>query len=157
MPLAPLAVVDAPRAGSGKGLLANLAAIVATGCPAPVQAAPDTEAEWGKVLTALLDIGSTFIFIDEVSTLRSAKLGAVLTASEHRDRRLGRSEMIRVPQRATCVAAGNNVQLGGDLPRRCYRIRLDSQEARPWLRTGFKHANIEAWALEHAASCWRRS
>jgi hypothetical protein len=147
--LAPLAVIDAPRAGSGKGLLASVVAIIATGRPAPVMAAPTDEAEWGKVITSMLENGSTFVFIDEAATLRSRKLGAALTASEHRDRRLGKTQMIGVAQRATWIAAGNNVQLGGDIPRRSFRIRLDPKMARPWTRQGFRHAALEEWTLEH--------
>jgi hypothetical protein len=147
--LVPLAIIDAPRAGSGKGLLANIAAIIATGRPAPVMAAPTDEAEWSKSITALLDAGSTFVFFDEAASLRSKSLGAALTASEHGARRLGNTQMIRVPQRATWIAAGNNVQLAGDLPRRSYRVRLDPKMARPWTRDGFRHPNLEAWAAEH--------
>jgi hypothetical protein len=147
--LAPLCVIDAPRAGSGKGLLTSITALIATGRPAPVMAAPSDEAEWGKSLTALLDMGCTLIFIDEAATLRSAKLGAALTASDHQDRRLGKTEIIRVPQRATWIAAGNNVQLGGDLPRRSYRVRIDAQVARPWTRSGFRHPNLERWTAQH--------
>lgn len=146
--LVPLAVIDAPRAGSGKGLLASVVAIISTGRPAPVMAAPTDEAEWGKSITSMLEAGSTFVFLDEATTLRSKKLGAALTASEHRDRRLGKTEMIGVPQRATWIAAGNNVQLAGDLPRRAYRIRLDPKMARPWTRRGFRHAALEAWTEE---------
>jgi hypothetical protein len=147
--LVPLAVVDAPRAGSGKGLLAQLVSIIASGRPAAVMVDPADEAEWRKTITSVLEPGNTFVFVDEVSTLRSASLGAALTASDHSGRRLGHTEMIRVPQRATWIAAGNNVQLAGDLPRRAYRIRLDPKMARPWLRKDFRHDDLEGWTGEH--------
>ena len=110
---------------------------------------PADEKEWRKTITSVLEPGNTLVFIDEVSTLRSASLGAALTAGEHEGRRLGQTEMIRVPQRATWIVAGNNVQLAGDLPRRAYRIRLDPKMARPWLRSGFRHDDLEGWACEH--------
>jgi hypothetical protein len=149
LPLVPLAVIDAPRAGSGKGLLGAVASRIVTGRPAPVFPAPHDDVEWGKALTALLERGSTFIFIDEVGVLRSARLAAALTATEYVDRRLGKTEIIVVPQSATWIAAGNNVQLAGDLPRRAYRIRLDPKTARPWTRTGFRHVDLEGWVNQH--------
>jgi len=40
---------------------------------------------------------------------------------------LGRTEMAKdLPQRATWMATGNNLHVGGDLARRCYWIRLDA-------------------------------
>lgn len=148
VPQVPLALLDAPRAGSGKGLLGAVVARIATGHPPAVIPAPQDDAEWRKTLTALLDVGSTFIFIDEVRTLRSPQLAAVLTASDYQARRLGKTEMILVPQRATWIAAGNNVQLGGDIPRRVYLIRLDPKMAQPWTRTDFRHASLEDWVTE---------
>jgi hypothetical protein len=151
----PLALVDAPRAGTGKGLLASVAARITTGRPAGVFAAPDDEKEWGKALTAILDDGASFVLIDEAAHLRSAQLAAALTADVHTARRLGHTELVRVPQRATWVAAGNNIAVGGDLPRRCYRIRLDPKTARPWTRDGFRHADLEGWAAGRRGSLLR--
>ena len=44
---------------------------------------------------------------------------------------------------------GNNIQVGGDIPRRCYWIRMDAKTSRPFMRTGFKIADLKAWTLEH--------
>jgi hypothetical protein len=145
----PLALLDAPRAGSGKGLLASIVARITTGRAAGVFPAPDNNAEWGKAITSMLDDGASFILIDEARDLRSPQLSAALTSDVHTGRRLGKTEMIRVPQRATWAAAGNNIRLGGDLPRRCYRIRLDPKMARPWTREGFLHPNLEHWVTDH--------
>ncbi|GHO44112.1 hypothetical protein [Ktedonospora formicarum] len=46
------------------------------------------------------------------------------------------------------MATGNNIQLGGDLPRRCYWIRMDARTAKPWTRGGFKH-DLETWIPAH--------
>jgi hypothetical protein len=62
---------------------------------------------------------------------------------------LGRNEKVRLPQRATWFATGNNLTLGGDLPRRCYWIRMDAKTVRPWQRTGFTHPDLEAWVTAH--------
>jgi hypothetical protein len=89
------------------------------------------------------------MFFDNVEhTLSSPSLAAALTTSEWSDRILGRSEMTRaIPQRATWIATGNNLKVGGDLARRCYSIRLDAQTARPWTRTGFRHEQLLRYAL----------
>lgn len=145
----PLALLDATKAGTGKGLLASLVSIVATGRPASVLTTPREEKEWAKTLLALLAQGSTFILLDEAAELRSAALAAALTAPTYQDRTLGKSMMAEYPQRATWAAAGNNIRLGGDLARRCYRIKLDAETARPWKRTEFRHPGLLAWATEH--------
>lgn len=149
VPRVPLAVADAPRAGSGKGLLVECAAVIATGRAAAVITAPTIDEEWAKVILSILAAGSTFVFFDEVKELRAPPLAAALTAESFEGRRLGQTEQIRVPQRATWVAAGNNIALGGDLPRRCYRIRLDPKVARPWTRNGWRHPDLLGWVAQH--------
>ena len=52
-------------------------------------------------------------------------------------------------QRATWIATGNNIQLCGDLPRRCYWIRLDARESRPWQRKNFKHPDLLGWVTRN--------
>ncbi|MEJ7787410.1 MAG: hypothetical protein WKF96_21610 [Solirubrobacteraceae bacterium] len=145
----PLALVTAPRAGTGKGLLASVAARVATGRAPGVFPAPTADEEWGKAILSMLAGGTTFILIDEAKELRSPPLAAALTADVYEGRRLGHTEQIRVPQRATWVAAGNNVELGGDLPRRVYAIRLDPKVSRPWTRNGWRHPDLEGWAADN--------
>jgi hypothetical protein len=54
-----------------------------------------------------------------------------------------------VSQRATWIATGNNIQLCGDLPRRCYWIRLDARESRPWQRKNFKHPDLLGWVTRN--------
>jgi len=57
--------------------------------------------------------------------------------------------MITVRQRATWIATGNNIQLQGDLPRRCYWVRLDAKASRPWEREGFRHPDLLRWVEEN--------
>lgn len=142
----PLALVDAPKAGTGKGLLVSVAALVATGRPAAMLAAPTREEEWAKTLLSIVMSGASFVVLDEAGELRSPALAAALTAPVFEGRVLGRSENVALPQRATWAAAGNNIRLGGDLARRCYWIRLDAKTSRPWQRGGFRHADLLAWA-----------
>jgi hypothetical protein len=146
----PMALVDAPEPGTGKGLLVKIAAIVTMGRAAALMAWPTTEEELEKKATAALMAGSTMIIWDNVEgMIKSGTLAAVLTADSWQGRVLGRSEMVMVPNRATWVATGNNIDVGGDLARRCYRIRLDARQAQPWKRSGFRHPDLETWALSH--------
>lgn len=42
-------------------------------------------------------------------------------------------------------ANGNNIRIGGDLPRRCYPIRLDAKMSYPYQRSEFLHPNLIEW------------
>ena len=142
----PLALLDATKAGTGKGLLAALVAEIATGRPVSLLAAPSREEEWAKTLLSVLMRGATFLLIDEATELASPSLAATLTTPIYEGRVLGRSTIVRLPQRATWAAAGNNIKLGGDIARRCYWIRLDARTSRPWRRAGFRHPDLLSWA-----------
>ena len=149
----PLLLLDAPKAGTGKTLLAGVSAVIATGRKAEVMTAPaHDEAEWRKKLTTILREHATIVLIDNLpDVLKSAQLAAVLTAQTWRDRVLGVSQSVTLPQRATWLATGNNIRLGGDLPRRCVRLRIDAKEARPWQRQpdAFVHADLLGWVKAH--------
>lgn len=145
----PLALIDATKPGTGKGLLATLVALVATGRPAAITPAPVREEEWAKQLFAMLAEGATIIVLDEADTLGSKHLASALTADTYNGRILGRSETATVPQRATWAATGNNIATRGDLHRRCYRIKLDAKTARPWQRSGWRHADLTGWTTAH--------
>jgi len=147
---APLALIDKPQAGTGASLLAEAVSILATGRQAAMMTAPRDDEEWRKKITAALLEGATVITIDNVeTTLQSASLAAALTSSTWKDRLLGQSATVVVSQRATWLATGNNIRLGGDMPRRCYWIRLDAQTAHPWRRQNFRHPGLIGWVTEN--------
>lgn len=142
----PMALVDAPEPGTGKGLLIKLMAIITIGRPAALMAWPTTDEELEKKVSATLMAGNTMVIFDNVEgMIKSPTLAAVLTADIWQGRVLGRSEIVTINNKATWAATGNNIDVGGDLARRCYRIRLDAHQAQPWKRTGFKHADLEGW------------
>ena len=146
----PLALIDKPQAGTGGSLLAETIAIVSSGRTAEMLGAPRDEEEWRKQITAKLAAGTTMITVDNVEgALYAPSLARALTARTWTDRVLGRSETVTVSQRATWIATGNNIQLRGDLPRRCYWIRLDAQESRPWQRENFKHPDLLSWVTKN--------
>ncbi len=148
--LAQMALIDAPTPGSGKGLLAAVVSLIATGRHAALINPARDDDEWRKRITSVLGYGSTIINIDNVERrLDSAALCSVLTTEEWSDRVLGRSEQVHYSHRATWIATGNNIQPAGDLPRRCFWIRLDAEMPMPWTREGFKHPALMSWTLDN--------
>lgn len=146
----PLALIDKPQAGTGGSLLAETIAVISSGHTAEMLGAPRDEEEWRKQITAKLSTGATMITVDNVEgALYAPSLARALTARTWTDRVLGRSETVTVSQRATWIATGNNIQLRGDLPRRCYWIRLDARESRPWQRENFKHPDLLGWVTKN--------
>ena len=142
----PMYLIDKPQAGTGASLLAEVISMISTGRGAAMMTAPISEEEWLKKITSLLMVGKTIITVDNIEgKLYSANLASLLTSTFWEDRVLGRSEMIKLPNRSVWIGTGNNIILGGDLGRRCYTSRMDSHEARPWKRTGFKHPNLLQW------------
>lgn len=146
----PLALLDAPQQGTGKSLFASIVALVGTGRDAAMMAAPDNDEEWRKRITATLYAGATIIIIDNIEgRLDSASLASAITATTWKDRVLGHSKVVELRQRATWMATGNNLRLGGDIQRRCYSIRLDAKMATPWRGRQFKHPNLREWVTEN--------
>ncbi|EFH90810.1 hypothetical protein [Ktedonobacter racemifer] len=145
----PLALIDATRPGTGKSLLAETVALIATGRKASMMTAPYDDNEWRKRIASTLAEGATIITIDNIKArLQSASLDSALTSHTVKERILGESRNGVYAQCATWMATGNNIQLGGDLPRRCYWIRMDARTAKPWTRGGFKH-DLETWIPTH--------
>jgi hypothetical protein len=146
----PLALIDKPQMGTGGSLFAEVASYIGIGRHAEMLGQPAHEDEWRKQITAKLDAGASMVTIDNVDDpLTSSNLSRALTARTWTDRRLGRSEEITLAQRATWLATGNNIELGGDIARRCYWVRMDAKQSKPWEREGFKHPNLMAWVESH--------
>lgn len=151
----PLLIIDKPKQGTGASLLSDLMSLIATGQHAYMTTQPEgreKENEWRKRITSLVLDGRPIAVIDNVEgVLRSPTLCALLTSTTWSDRILGRSEMIERPHRICWTATGNNVRLAGDLPRRCYKVRLDAKHSRPWQRDvkSFKHPQLLQWVREN--------
>ena len=149
----PIAIIDKPQQGTGASLLANVNSLISTGNNAYMEAWPagrDRENELRKRVTSLLIEGRSQVVIDNIESLfESAVLGLVSTCTSWEDRALGENRLITLPHRTVWVVTGNNVKPAGDLPRRCYSIRLDAKIPRPWTRSGFKHQNLLGWVKEN--------
>ena len=132
---APLHGYTAPVAGSGKSMLVDLAATIATGREAGVVAQGKTEEETEKRLGALLLSGDPIIAVDNCEQpLGGEFLCQVLTQSAVRVRILGKSEAPELPTNSLITATGNNLVLVGDMTRRGLLCHLDPRVERPELR-----------------------
>lgn len=146
----PLALVDAPQAGTAKTLLCKVISLIGAGHQNTLTTAPNNPEEWRKKITSILIRGGSIIVFDNVdSILSSDDLAAALTTQFWSDRLLGHSRIVSVPQLATWIANGNNLKIGGDLPRRAYWIRLDAKSSKPWQRSGFLHEDLIGWVSEN--------
>lgn len=146
----PLTLFDAPQAGTGKGLLADIAARIATGNTAATMAAPEDNEEWIKSITAVLLAGPQLVTIDNVEgALEAPALSQCITCLVWEARLIGTPHTVRLPQRAIWTATGNNVRLSGDLPRRCVWVRLNAGMAHPEQRRGFAIPNLRRWVDQH--------
>lgn len=148
----PLCVIDKPQVGSGASLIATVIAVISTGRSAAVMTAPRDPDEWRKTIVSTLMQGRGVVLIDNIEgSLYDSNLAAVLTATTFSARILGSNDVKDFPNLASWMATGNNVALGGDLPRRAYLVRIDAGVARPWLRDAnkFKHPELEKWVTEN--------
>jgi hypothetical protein len=148
----PLHLIDAAKPGTGKGLLADVIVIPATGREAETTPPPRSEEEMRKAITAALLEGPSHITLDNLSgELDSAALANCLTSSQWSDRVLGASKKAHLSIYCTWLATGNNVKLSTEHTRRTVWIRLESPLERPWERNPaeFTHHPLQVWAREH--------
>jgi putative DNA primase/helicase len=136
MPTAPLHAYTAPSAGTGKSLLVDAIAMLATGRLMPVIAQGRSEEEFEKRLGAALLAGDAVISIDNCDhEVSSALLCQALTQQHLNIRILGFSKNVETPVNAAIFATGNNLTIAGDLTRRTLLCALDARCERPELRT----------------------
>ncbi|MBU4357173.1 MAG: hypothetical protein KKD99_06845 [Proteobacteria bacterium] len=149
----PAGINTATKAGTGKTMMQEMIGAISTGRWTPMYNPPiqrDNDAEWSKVITAALLNGSTIVCFDNVDgLLQSPSLSSAITTKVYRGRILGLSKIVDIPVNVSWFINGNNVRLGGDMPRRCYWIRLDAKMSRPWERKCFKHKDLGAWVMEN--------
>ena len=135
LPVAPLHLIRAHTAGTGKSFLVDIAAAVATGRHCPVITAGQTAEEAEKRLGALLREGVPIVSLDNCSRdLDGDFLCQIAERPLVRTRILGLSEVPEFECRATIVATGNNVGSKGDMVRRTVTCNLVANVERPELR-----------------------
>src|SRR5215831_2434401 len=129
---APLHAFTSPAAGTGKSLLVDVAAILATGRRMPVISPGQTEEELEKRLGAALLAGDVAISLDNCEHhLEGVFLCQALTQEKLNIRLLGRSRNVETPVNATIFATGNNITIAGDLTRRTIKCALDAHCEHP--------------------------
>lgn len=147
----PFFAIDANVAGPGKGKICTLIGLIATGQPMVTSPFSGGEEEIRKNIFASVLAGDTPIFFDNVGCLvDSPALAALITSPGiWSDRVLGHSEKPRIPYLGTVFATGINLQFSAEINRRVAHCRLESQDASPDRRDGFKYPQVERWTLEH--------
>jgi bifunctional DNA primase/polymerase-like protein len=129
---APLFVLRAPTMASGKSLLADCAAMIATGRTAPAMAQGQNDEEDRKRILAVLMEGQPVACVDNVERpLGGPALCSVLTQETWRDRVLGVSRTVSVPTAVTWIATGNNIIIVGDLVSRVVPCDIDPRVEHP--------------------------
>lgn len=132
LPAAPMFAVTAPMPGTGKTLLAETPAIIATGRRASVLSLGHDDNEAEKRLGGVLLAGDACILLDNIERpLGGDLLCQVCTQPSVRLRPLGVSSVVNVPTHALMLATGNNLAIVGDLKRRVVLIRMDANVERP--------------------------
>jgi hypothetical protein len=144
METAPLHLANAPKAGTGKSFIFDIAAMIWLGGKCPAVAASADEAETDKRLVASVMRGLPVINLDNVSgELSSDFLCQAVSQSQMQIRPLGSSLDSIVSNTATLFASGNNVVLRGDIVRRTLVCQLDARMADPENRV-FKGRPLDA-------------
>jgi hypothetical protein len=146
----PIGLIDAVAAGTGKGRLMEAILRITTGkSPAHVTYRRDDDAELRKAITStLLANPQSIISFDNVmGKIDSDELASSLTQSVRSDRLLGFNRKLELPVFVTWFANGNNLEIGGDIARRAYLIRMDAKCEKPYERTGFKHPDLSGWIM----------
>lgn len=140
----PLFAYSAPAQRSGKSLLAESVAIIATGKPAAATGVSPECEELRKAVTASLREGHAIVNLDNIDgVLASPDLARAITQIEYADRLLGENKMLRLPTNVLWTATGNNLTFRGDLSSRTLLSRIDAGVERPEERK-FKIPNLSA-------------
>ena len=141
----PLHAVDAPTAGTGKDLLVKATLLPALGYAVGVMTAAKDPDEWRKKISSALVAGNPAIVWGNIAQrLDSEHLAAVLTDVVWKDRQLGQTRELTLPNLAVWCCTGNNLSFSKELARRVVWIRLDAKVEAPEQRTGFRHPNLVA-------------
>lgn len=152
----PMFVVNAPAAGSGKGLTVRSAHIIAFGTDVAHMSMPPDDDELRKQVTTTLLAGDPAVLLDNITApLGGDSLETIITAPIWKVRVLGKTEDSGTLEvRVVWMATGNGVQLGGDMGRRTLFIHLESQHEKPEERTDYTH---EDRAGEERFLAWVRA
>jgi hypothetical protein len=146
----PIHAIDAPKAGTGKTLLAELALLPSFGLDLASSTQSNAEEEWKKQLTTLMLGGTPYWFCDNLATeLSSGHLASTITKAVYEERILGGNNMCRRPVQHTWVVTGNNITYSDELIRRVVPTYLNAHSETPQMGRKFRHEDVKAWAADH--------
>lgn len=146
----PLCLISANQKGTGKGLISDVVAAVATTNKTFKMGYVNKDEECRKQITSVLMSGPSIVIIDNVEgDLKGASLARLFTSRVWSDRELGKNKTVRLPNNAVWMATGNNITLRGDLSRRCYPVTMESKTSTPWERKGYKHPNLIKYVTDN--------
>jgi hypothetical protein len=129
---APLHGFDAPMAGTGKSLLAELVGVLALGFPPAALSQGKSDEEDEKRWSVVLFAADLIAQLDNCERpIQGDFLCSLLTQEVVQARILGHSERRILPCTTLVLATGNNLTLAGDASRRAVICRLDAQVERP--------------------------
>lgn len=151
LPTAPMFGIDAFEAQSGKTLLSQIVAIMATGRKTAERPWSASEEERRKALGAALEAGDAVILFDNVDTpLEGAAFAGAITESQFKDRRLGSNsgkDQISAPTNVLLLATGNHLTAKGDMTEGrvlVTRIVPDQDLA----KREYRHRDLAAYVIE---------
>jgi hypothetical protein len=132
---APMYLIRAHTAGTGKSFLVDVIAVIASGRECPVITTSRNAEETEKRLGAIILWGSPIVSLDNcVHDLGGQLLCQLVERPVVKVRVLGRSEMPECQCLTAMFATGNNILLEGELIRRGVVCNLDALVERPELR-----------------------
>ncbi|MFL5266979.1 MAG: hypothetical protein ACJ8AH_10355 [Stellaceae bacterium] len=156
MEVPPMHLVTAPRPGSGKSYIADVASKISTGERCGVQAASPNPEETEKRLIGAALTGHPIIALDNCRDILQGDFLCQITERPLlKLRALGKSPPHLIPNAFSFFANGNNVSVANDMVRRTIRCALDANCESPEQRE-FKSnpmAVIHANRAKYVAAC----
>lgn len=136
----------------GASLLMTAVMYAVSGEKISATAMPVSEEEWPKaLLTAAREKKNVLFFDNTKKKIDNGIFAASLTQGRVSGRQLGVNADIVSDVTSVTLITGINPEMSGELAKRTVYIRLEAETADPEKRTGFIHADLLAWVLEHRA------
>ncbi len=127
---------NAPEAGSGKSLLGDVAAIIATGNRCTCISPSRNEEEHRKRFASALLGGDLVICIDNIQEpFESESMCTILTSQRWQERILGTNTRADMPTNSLFIFTGNNLTFRGDMCARVVVCNIDPQTECPGERS----------------------
>lgn len=150
----PLYNIEAPIAGTGKGLLSHVLLDPSSSYHMLTETRREDEQE-KQIATACMSMWPTAVLDNVSSAVKSPLLASIVTSREPEIRVMGVLKAVRVRRVPIFVITANNPSFSEENARRVARIRIVSPIADPADRSDFKHPDLELWIEEMRADLCR--